>query len=301
MRLPPFVPVLARPELRKGTAIQVGVSRAVVLEGLSLDECAFLASLEGGRAVAPHERSRFAAIIASLSLAGAWAEPPPLREAVAVFGCGALGVEIAAALDCAGCLPVLVDDAPASAEPPHTFVENGGTCAGEAARTLAARGVHARVGGAARLAVIVCTGAPDPVVVRQLLRAGTPHILVACDEDGVFVSHVVVPGESACSRCRDIALTRADKAWPLLALQLAGSQLPSRRPLAPGLSRPATALLVAMRAARWLEAGDVGIGERIALDGTVAPAPLAAESACGCGAAGPVGDELAARRAAWRG
>ena len=298
MRLPEYCPVLARPTPSGAYDVQVGLSTPVVLAGLSFDERTFVASLEGGRPVSKREASRFASTVAALAIGGAWLRSTARGETIAVHGCGGLGLAIATALGAGGWALALADAAPLGVEPPHTYpADASGTCAAAAAAVLATRGVTARIGGDGVVVVLVFTGAPDPVTAARLVRDGWPHVLVACDESGVLVSHVVIPGVTACSRCRDLALTRADPAWPHLSLQLGGSQVAARRPRARGLAQPAAAARVAARVAGFLERGDPGVAERIGPDGSVTQSPIAPEVECGCGAAGSVGDEVAARRA----
>jgi len=302
MRLNPNIPVLARPGANGAIDVQIGLVAPVVLTRLGLDERDFLASLEGGRSVPPAQARRFSRVIATLTAAGAWAAPTASQlVTVAVHGCGELGMEIAAGLVRGRFDVALADRAPLGVEPVRTYVTSAtGTCAGAAAVTLGERGVPVRLArGSEGLAVIVCTGAPDSVLVSACMLAGTPHVLVVWDGVGLWVSHVVVPGITACSRCRDVSLTRDDPAWPRLSLQLGGSGPASRRPIAPHLALPAVVARVATRVGRWAECDDAGIAERVETDGSVTVDPLVPEHGCGCGAAGPVGDELAARRAAW--
>ncbi len=305
MRLPPHCPVLARPGADGAIDIQVGLASPMVIPGLGLAEREFVASLEGGRVIPPAQARRFARVVTLLADAGAFEvrrSPTPAAR-VALHGCGEAGMAIAAALHAGPFDVSLYDDAPLAAEPVGTYaLSASGTCAVAAATTLAERGMPVRIGGGGEgLVVNVYTGAPDPALVSECVLAGVPHVLVACDGVAVWVSHVIVPGLTACVRCRDIGLTRRDAAWPSLALQLGGCGLPARRPVAPRLSLVAVAARVSARVAGWLERGDPGEAELIAGDGSLVPAPLTPERACGCGAAGPVGDEVAARRVAWPG
>jgi len=303
MRLPPHSPVLARPGAQGGIDIQVGLASPVVLEGLGLDERTFVASLEGGRAVPPVQARRFPRVIAQLTNAGAWAQPsPPVTASVAVHGCGGLGMEIAGVLTSAGFAVAMHDDARVAVEPAGTYAASAdGTCAGAAAATLSERGATVRVGGGGEsVVVIVCTGAPDPALVSACVLTDVPHALVVCDGAGVWVSHLMVPGASACARCRDIVLTRADTAWPAVSLQLGGCQLATRRPAAPRIALPTAAARVTARVAGWVERADVGVAEHIAADGELIQVPLEPQPECGCGASGPVGDDVAAQRARWR-
>ena len=303
MHLNPLSPVLARPAIDGRPQLQIGIADPVILSGLADDERAFLSELEGGREVTKAEARRFAHAVEAVTAAGGW-EPPPTgfaREvaSVAVHGCGRLGRGIAEALARCGVTVALHDDLPSTKERPFTFAPGvDGTCAGAAAATLRAKGLAVRVGGGGESFVIaVCEGAPDSWLVRQWMLADVPHLLAVCDDRGVWVSHVVIPGVTACSRCRDVVLTREDPAWPYLALQLERPNEPQRRPAAPGMAELGATVVAASRAIAWLRDERVGEGQRVGADGTVTAAPVAPSLDCGCGAAGPVGDELAARRA----
>ena len=303
MHLNPLSPVLARPAIDGRPQLQIGIAHATVLTGLADDERAFLSELEGGREVTKAEARRFARAVEAVTAAGGWA-PPDAGAArdvgpVAVHGCGRLGIDIAEALVRWGAAVALHDDLSSAKERPFTFAPGvDGTCAGAAAAALRARGVAVRVGGGGEsLAIAVCEGAPDSWLVRQWMLTDVPHLLVICDDSGAWVSHVVVPGVTACSRCRDVALTRDDPAWPYLALQLERPTEPQRRPAAPGMAGQAAAVVAASRAIAWLRDELVGEGQRLRADGSNVAAAIAPSSDCGCGAAGPVGDQLAARRA----
>lgn len=302
MRLHASSPVLSRP-CANGIELQVGIARPAVLRELGIREFEFVTSLEGGRPVSPAEARRFARVISLLTVAGAWADTPrpPRAAAALVHGAGALGMEIAAALVRVGLDVALRDHAPAGVEPAGTYGEpSSGTCAGVAARTLAARGVEVRVGGGGeRLGIEVCFGSPDPIQMAAWMRDDVPHVLAVCDGETVWVSHVIVPGATACSRCRDVVLTSADPAWPVLALQLGAPAINSRRPATTALAAITVAARVAGRVSLWLETGDVGCAERVGGHGSLSPEALEARVECGCGAFGANGDEVAAKRAAW--
>lgn len=270
MTIRPGVPVLARP--RPGAAraydTQVGLAAPTVLRGLGPDERRFVASLEGGRDITPGEATRFSGVLGKLEARGLLLDGS--RQD------GTLAAVIAIDGDAPFCR--LIAD----------------TCAAAGLRVVPAADAPSRA-----LVIVPFLGAPEAALAQRLVVDGTAHVLVACDEAGAWVSHVVTPGQTACARCRDIALTRADAAWPYLAAQLCGRAIATRAPAPPLLASPAAALRVAVRAAGWAASGEAGCGEQVMPDGGVALAPLVASPECGCGAAGPVGDELAARRARW--
>lgn len=276
VRLEPWAPVLVRPA-RDGAAagasdrgydIQIGLATAVVLPGLALDERQFVSSLEGGRRVTDAETRRFPRTLALLAGAGVLhdddtpAAGTPSPGAIALAGRSPLDRLIAGCCEAAGLSVHMTAQAPAHA-----------------------------------VEVIAFVGAPDARDAERVIRNRIAHILVAYDELGAWVSHVVLAGASACSRCRDIALTRADAAWPYLAAQLSGPRNSVQMAAPPLLAAPTAAVRVAARALAWATGGDFGGGECVWPDARVTAAPLAPEAECGCGAAGAVGDEVAARRA----
>jgi hypothetical protein len=55
-----------------------------------------------------------------------------------------------------------------------------------------------------------------------LIRSGTPHCVVSFGEATGVIGPFVVPGQSACLRCLDLARRDEDPAWPVLLSQLTG-------------------------------------------------------------------------------
>ena len=68
----------------------------------------------------------------------------------------------------------------------------------------------------------VLTGPAQLEVAAELGRARIPHLAVAGAEGVAVVGPLVRPGRSACLRCRDLARSERDPAWPLILAQLAG-------------------------------------------------------------------------------
>lgn len=261
MTLAPGSPVLALP----GRAVQIGLASPTVLRRLTREQRVFLAGLEGGRPVGADDRKRHARLIAALTRAGAWNAGPRHTVRAAVGGDPALS--------------------------------------GGVATALRAMGVRVRrETGEASLTVIAGLAAADPSLTGPLMVDSTPHIAILADDAGAWVSHVIQPGLTACTRCRDVALTRANPLWPVVAMQCVG-----RRPQLNPLTEAVAVARAAARALAWIESNAAadsvahgGIGERVDSLGAVTADPLLPEPDCACGAAGAVGDELAARRARWR-
>lgn len=61
----------------------------------------------------------------------------------------------------------------------------------------------------------------DRVIAEGLMRADQPHLFIRAGSGGVVVGPLVVPGQTACLRCTDVARRDADPAWPRLLPQLA--------------------------------------------------------------------------------
>jgi hypothetical protein len=240
--------------IRPDGVVQVGLTSPVLLARLTRAEREFVASLEGGRRPTEAESHRFPAVLSALRRRGAWQETAPAGR-IAVDGDARIAVAVA--------------------------------------KLLAALGFYtAPDPGAPTCAVLAGVGAIDPALTRPRMATSEPHIAVIALDAGAWISHVIVPGASACCRCRDVALSSADSAWPALAAQCLAR--PSQ------LSSLASGVVAARAAARvdaWVREGDVGIAESISEAGAIIDAPLMPSPECGCGAAGPVGDELAARRA----
>jgi hypothetical protein len=72
------------------------------------------------------------------------------------------------------------------------------------------------------LAVLV--GVPDHEFASALVRERVPHLAASAEEAIGIVGPLVVPGQSACLRCLDLARTDRDPAWPLILAQLAGHE-----------------------------------------------------------------------------
>ena len=60
----------------------------------------------------------------------------------------------------------------------------------------------------------------DRVVAEGLLRTDQPHLLLRGSGGGAVVGPLIVPGETACLRCTDLARSDADSGWPTLLPQL---------------------------------------------------------------------------------
>src|ERR1700732_735440 len=95
------------------------------------------------------------------------------------------------------------------------------------------------------LAVLV--GLHDHELASALVRERVPHLAASASEAIGVVGPLVVPGQSACLRCLDLARSDRDPAWPLILAQLAGRQ---PDPLA--CDAPLAAAVAALAAAQAL-------------------------------------------------
>lgn len=308
MRLIPGARVLMRGE----GALQVGVRNPVILTDLGADERRFVERLDAVNSVSRADQSRYGTVLERLAVAGlvehdsAPAVASPLRAAI--NDGGPIGCGIALTLARAGWAVAIDDGGRAVQAPRGTYdpVSLAATRQAAAANTI--RRVLPEVdicAGQARsdVAVIVAHGAPLIEAAVPLMARDIPHVYVTTDERGAQVGPFVVPGRGACGTCVGLARTLADPAWPLLSLQLtAGRTLPSSTP---DVAAHAAALVAGAigwwRAARndRADAARGWLNTVWTLDRNTPPRASAAppHPDCGCGAAGPMGDELAARRA----
>jgi hypothetical protein len=308
MRLIPGTRVL----MRGDGSLQVGVRDPVILSDVGADERRFLERLDTVARVSSADHVRFSAVLERLVAAGlvetepGRAAEPPLRAAI--NDGGPIGCGIALALARAG-WAVAMDDVGRAVQTPRGTYDPGSlavTRQAAAADTIRRILPDAEVrAGQARsdIAVIVAHGAPLIEAAVPLMARDVPHVYVTTDERGALVGPLVVPGRSACGTCVGLARTLSDPAWPLLSLQLtAGHTLPLSTP---DVAAQAAALVVGALG-WWLASRNAQetaprswLNTVWTLDRDTPPSASAAPAHpdCGCGAAGPVGDELAARRA----
>lgn len=78
--------------------------------------------------------------------------------------------------------------------------------------------------GSADCVVLADRQVPDPHLVRTLVRARVPHLVVRIRDGRGVVGPFVLPGRSSCLRCADLVRTDLDPSWPRLASQLYGRQ-----------------------------------------------------------------------------
>jgi hypothetical protein len=78
------------------------------------------------------------------------------------------------------------------------------------------------------LTIVACDGPElDRVITDSLLRIDQPHLVVRCWGNGVSVGPLVLPGQTSCLRCADLARSDADPQWPVVLSQLSRVRLES--------------------------------------------------------------------------
>ncbi|MGO3886909.1 MAG: hypothetical protein ACTJHU_11500 [Mycetocola sp.] len=144
-----------------------------------------------------------------------------------------------------------------------------------------------------RLSAVLAGSSPDgagvlcadyvlpPERISAWMSAGVPHCTIEFDDNGARISSAIVPGHTACARCRQLWLSDADEHWPALASQLSGRRVESvttpHRVAA--LILALTRVEVALRSPHPTGTGDV----RITRDGeTRESGPVRVHPRCGC-------------------
>lgn len=302
----------ARVLMRRDGTLQVGSRDPLILGDLSADERRFLERLDTVARVSSADQARHRTVLGRLVAAGLIEQDSvralgsPLRAAI--NDGGPIGGGIALTLARAG-WAVAIDDGGRAVQAPRGTYDPGSLAAtrqGAAADTIRRVLPEADVcAGQARfdVAVIVSHGAPLIEAAVPLMARDVPHVYVTTDERGAQVGPLVVPGRGACGTCIGLTHTLLDPEWPLLSLQLtAGRTLPDTTPDVAAQ----TAALVAGALGWWRSARDgqpdaepgwLDTVWTLSRDTPPRASPAPAHPDCGCGAAGPVGDELAARRA----
>lgn len=283
--------------------VQIGTVTPLVLTGVTPAQLRVIETLAAGRDVSPARRAAHADLVRRVEThLGAPARDLPPASATVDDG-GAVGLAIAAALAGLGWEVDITDGGPCAG----LGVYDGGggaatTRAGAASHTLRRRlpGARLSIGRATGdVAVLVSRGLPAVARSVPLMARETPHLFVVTDEAGAVVGPLVVPGVGPCGTCLGLAASEADPLWPHLADQCTVAHGPAR---ATAAVAAAVAGTVAAACQAWRAgAPEPWLGARWRLSDTQPPTreAVAAAAACGCGAAGDVGDEVSARRGAW--
>lgn len=207
--LNPALPVLQRPD---GT-VQIGWDprRAIGIrppDGLSVGDLADL--LRGMQSGVDPESSRSLALAAGLTDVDGWA--------------GLVG-----ALSSAGLLRTVPD---AGRRPVSVRIHGSGPLSDLLAGALSCSGTRVRTSrfghvavtrDAADLVVLSDFLVADRRLVRDLHRAGVPHLPVRIRDGTGLIGPLVLPGATSCLNCADLHRSDRDASWPVLAAQLEGT------------------------------------------------------------------------------
>lgn len=127
----------------------------------------------------------------ALEAAGLLVASPARTDAVTLLGSGPLGPACAATVTASGIAVCTPSDTHPDACPPGRPV-----------------------------LVVGETVEPDRTLLRGLVEARLPHLVVRCEPERTVVGPFVDPGRSACSRCVDLVRRDHDRRWPYLLTQL---------------------------------------------------------------------------------
>jgi hypothetical protein len=235
---------------RKSDEIQVGIDpdSALVFRGAGFG--AVLGLLDGSRPTSVVRRAGRAAgltadqvsgALDALAAAGMLAERDsmPYTNALAsstvrLIGAGAVGSQVARVLLASGIGRLYVYDS----EPPDPDLYPAAGMLPSKAEALRSAVADARTRiltvthwskpemTALDLTILACDRPePDRVITDHLVRNDEPHLLVRSWGNGVSVGPMVVPGQTSCLRCADLARSDADPQWPDVLRQLSRAQI----------------------------------------------------------------------------
>lgn len=297
MRLRQGTSVLVLP----GGRLRIGVDPGLVVDAPDKATAAAIDRLAAGGAIS--ERAPETATIRQRLAAADLIEPAPLPQASALLNDGGeLGIAIGIALAANG-WAVRIDDQRRAAGLVRGIVGAApATLQAAAALRIGAAMPGATVGigeGNADAAVLIGTGAMTIEASRRLMSSDLPHLYVVATERGITVGPLVLPGGGPCGGCIDLHHADADPTWPFARLQLGA---PSPLPVAgTPRSRWAAAGLACLALEAWRAGAPAPWTHATwsVADGPPERSDVAAHPDCGCGAAAPFGDEVAARRARW--
>ncbi len=300
--------------MRRGTRVldrgdgtlQVGLRPGLILTGLTATQRHFVERLETAASVTTRQQERHRDLVNALAEADLLEPPTPAPRTLGITDAGPIGVAIGLGAARDGWTVRFVDGGGIEHAPPGTYstgvmasARQGAACA--TVRSLAPMARVCAGEGPADAWVIVSHGAPGLDTAVALMARDIAHLFVSVDERGARVGPFVEPGDAACGWCDGLARADADKAWPRLALQLSAPDPSAPRASADVVAGATALVLGACGAWRrgdaplWHNTAWLLTAGRPVVQQNVRPHPH-----CGCGAAGDVGDDLAARRAQMR-
>ncbi len=240
LRLAPHAVLLRR----SATELQVGVEPSVVVPATYAPVVRSLAAGADGAELERAARDHGLPAHAVPDLLGALHDAHLLRptadsptRTVRVVGAGPLGSRVAHELVLAGFRAVYLADLPGRAAASGRRGRSRARTDDRPDRldllTAALAGLRPDVrvrrtrhfvkpeGAAVALTVVVADGPePDRLVPDLLREHSAAHLLVRSHGDDASVGPLVVPGETSCVRCADLARRDADPRWPWLLAQL---------------------------------------------------------------------------------
>jgi hypothetical protein len=179
------------------------------------------------RALPDGPRARLARELATVSLAhghadgGAKVLARRQSASVRVYGTGPVGPEIASLLTASGVRRV-VCTGPVGPPPARPAVPGRPRAKRRGSPSSAVRPRPDRADPGPRPDLAVLTDGYPAELPGQLVAGRVPHLAVSAREAIGVVGPLVVPGESACLGCMELARSDRDPAWPFILAQLAG-------------------------------------------------------------------------------
>lgn len=160
-------------------------------------------------------------------------------------------------------------------EPGVPLAVEGAPALLETLRAIGAEAGPVPQGGPAMAGVLTADYVLRPDRISAWMSAGFPHVTVEFDDDGIRLSGPILPGVTACARCRQLHRSDDDPGFPAMASQLSGAVAG-----AVPVSERAAAVVLALRRLRSLtDTPDV----RLTRDGEIRElAPAKSHPRCGC-------------------
>lgn len=220
---------------RSASDLQVGLDDdAVVLSAVPRRSEEVLKRLDGHHSLGDLESHLPAAwiswLVDSLASHGRLAEGPPVRRqhTMRVLGTGLLGTAVATSLAATGVRLRVADAGSHHLDRSRHLVTLLSIHRRPADRPVLEPDLDVGSAPPVTLTLVATDSAePDRALTDLLVAARLPHLLVRLQPGRAIVGPLVVPGQTACLRCADLARTAADPGWPVVACQLAGLLMPA--------------------------------------------------------------------------
>ncbi|MEO8329030.1 MAG: ThiF family adenylyltransferase [Candidatus Nanopelagicales bacterium] len=257
----------------------------------------------GGKPLTAQGRARLAPDLAAAATHSGAAAPAKRCErlaqaAVTIVGVGRLGAVLASLLTASGVGRLDLRDK-ATVDASDMCVggftpADAGTVRQDLGRTLEQWQCVARTNAPSALTIV--TDVSDTRALSgQLFATATPHLMVSCSEAIGRIGPFVLPGQSACMRCIDLARGDNDAGWPKVAVQVQNRA--GDRACDSNLAI-STAALAAVHVTSWLAGGKPssvnGIVELHLPDGEATCRTARFHPACGCQWPNPIPRETMA-------